>query len=374
LLALLAFLPASAQDPAFEQLPTWTLENSQIRLLIYQQGAGFPSLILKSAPTAEPLWNPIRMARQAGQSSPPNPGIGHFLCLDGFGSQSPEETAAGIPFHGEASRQIFRKVRTDNEAAAQTLHLKAELPLVHETIERSIALAADEPVVRVRTRLTNRLPFDRPVLWAEHGTIGAPFLEPETTAVDMNPVRSMVRPYTGQNARLPHRLTGGREFAWPDAPAGAGTTNLRMAPPSPNSTDHTTHRFDTNQEWAFVTALQPRLGIVVGWLFHPKEFPFLQNWEYYPSNGQFARGLEFATTPFDQPRRLALANGPVLGQVPFRLLPALSTIESEFALFVAKVPSGFLRVASVTYEQGQIRLTDSQARLTVIIPATVLTR
>ena len=42
-----------------------------------------------------------------------------------------------------------------------------------------------ENIVYVESRLENLLGFDRPVNWAEHATIGSPFLESGATVVDV---------------------------------------------------------------------------------------------------------------------------------------------------------------------------------------------
>ena len=49
-----------------------------------------------------PLWNPYRIAREAGLNRPMRFARGHFVCVDGFGPASAEERAAGLTNHGEA--------------------------------------------------------------------------------------------------------------------------------------------------------------------------------------------------------------------------------------------------------------------------------
>ena len=112
LLALLALSagPIEPQGEAlksttFEDLPGLVLANAKLELTVLTQGGSMANLILRDDPEIlSPLWNPMRMAREAGRKAP-GPGTGHFVCVDGFGPVSPEEQAAGLPGHGEAHRQ-----------------------------------------------------------------------------------------------------------------------------------------------------------------------------------------------------------------------------------------------------------------------------
>ena len=60
---------------------------------------------------------------------------------------------------------------------------------------------------------------------------------------------------------------------------------------------------DSSRKLVFVTALHPGKRLLLGYLFKPQEYPWTQNWEYYPPTKKLARGLEFSTQPFDVPRR-----------------------------------------------------------------------
>ena len=42
--------------------------------------------------------------------------------------------------------------------------------------------------------------FDRPAVWAEHATIGSPFLAPQITVVDVSATRSQIRPYEDEES------------------------------------------------------------------------------------------------------------------------------------------------------------------------------
>src|SRR6476646_717845 len=83
---------ATAQTPfhraaEFEQQPALTIANDKLEVTVSAQGAALVNLVLRDDPEKlSPLWNPIRMARELGQTSRSRIGsMGHFVCVDGFG-------------------------------------------------------------------------------------------------------------------------------------------------------------------------------------------------------------------------------------------------------------------------------------------------
>ena len=365
----LVLAPGGAQDSGilrptrFEQRPAFALSNDRLELVILEQGSSFASVTLADDPERlNPLWDPARMAREAGQRSSGGGGTGHFVCVDGFGPVSAEERAAGMPGHGEAHRQTMKLVSSERVSGTATVKLAADLPLVQERFTRTIRLRDGEQVVYVSSELENLLAFDRPVCWAEHATIGAPFLEPEKTVVDMSARRGRTRPHDKDPGSLKHRLASDRDFTWPSAPlAAGGQVDLRAAPPNPASLDHTTCLMDPDRPLAWATALHTDKRLLIGWVFKRDEFPWLQTWEHYPPTLKMARGLEFSTQPYDVPRREVIDTGRMFDAPVFRWLPARSRIQSSFLLFYTRVPEGFRRVDDVRLEGGTIRIEDRKA-------------
>jgi hypothetical protein len=365
---------AFADLPTFEGRPAVRLANDKLEITVLPQGAMIASLVLKDDPTAtSPLWNPARMAREANLRSPFGDVTGHFLCVDGFGGISKEEAAAGLPNHGEAHTKTF-SVDTGHARGEALLSLKTDLPITQEHVLRVMKLRDGEQVLEVETEIESMLGFDRPIFWAEHATMGAPFLEPGVTVVDMPAVRARTRPYDPHKADLPHRLASDREFTWPNAPLADGSAvNLRAAPLNPNSGDHTTCLLDSKRSSVFVTMLNPKRRLLLGYLFRPSEYPWVQNWENYPKNGTLARGLEFSTMPFDLPRREVVETNSLFGTLLYRWLPAKSKVSSRFLLFYAHTPEGMRRVDDVRLENGQVVIEDhaSNSRVALATGATL---
>lgn len=364
--------PLLAQRAAeFEKIPATALENEKIELLVLNKGGAFASLTLKDdSGKMNPLWNPALLARNAGQASRFGASGGHFVCVDGFGGTSKEEAKAGLQGHGEAHRQPWEQVSADKEGKVQRIKWRATLPIVQETFTRQLELVDGEQVVYVESELESLLGFDRPINWAEHGTIGYPFLTPEKTVVDASVGRCQTRPHDDNSKQ--HRLQGEKEFTYPSAPLIAGgLTNLRSVPAQPDSMDHTGCLFDTTRRLAFVTAINLEQRLMIGYLIRREEYPWLQEWMQYPSNLSLARGLEFGTQPFDVPRRQTVEMGNLFGQPAFRWLPAKSKIGSRYLMFYTKVPEGFTKVDDVRHEGGNLIIEDKSAGKTVRLAASL---
>lgn len=316
-----------------------------------------------------PLWNPYWIARQAGLNRPASFARGHFVCLDGFGPASADERAAGMPFHGEA--YVLPWVLHSEQKTGNTLSagFSVNMPLAHETFARTFHLVDGESIVWVDSSVTSLLSFDRPLFWAEHATVSAPFLEPGKVAVDMPVTRSKTKMVPAQ--AIPTRqLRSFVDFTWPLAPTTEGTPfDVRTAPMKPNTTDHLTSLVDPSRRLGFVTALHPEKKLLIGWVFRREEFPWVQTWLSYPGPNRMARGLEFSTQPFDLPRAEVLKHGPLFDTPVYRILPAKSTITSSFLMFYTAVPDGFLKVDDVQLSGGKLVIEDRANKKTVTLAA-----
>jgi len=367
---LCASLAVSGQTKSvFEGLPALDFSNDKLDLTLIPQGGAFAQLLLRDdAEKMNPLWNPMRFARESGKSQPAGGFHGHFVCVDGFGQVSPEETAARFPMHGEAQAQPWQMLGTHKNGSTLSATFVAKLPLSQEVFTRTIHLVDGENVLWVESELENLLPFDRPARWAEHATIGSPFLEAGKTVVDMPAERSRTRTYPQEPAG--YRLIAGRDFAWPYAPGKTGAMiDLRAAPVQAGTGGHTTSLMDRSRRLVFVTALHPGKRLLIGWVFRREDYPWVQNWESYPSNSALARGLEFGTQPFDLPTRDTLQMSPVFDTPTFRMLPAKSKIATSFLIFYTKTPEGFEKVDDVRLEGGKVVIEDRKAGKTISLAA-----
>lgn len=368
---LFPLLGLAQRAVVFEDRPATALENDKIELLTLNRGGAFVSLVLKDdAEKLNPMWNPVALARMTKGPARFGDSLGHFLCVDGFGPTSKEEQAAGLQGHGEAHRQPWKLESQGRKGNTQHLAFTTRLPLVKEGLSRRLELVDGEQVVYVDTTLENELAFDRPINWAEHATIGYPFLAPGKTVVDASVGKCQTRPH--QNLPPNRRLVSDKPFVYPTAPLKAGgSADLRQIPNPPDSMDHTGCIFDPSQRLAFVTAINLEKRMMLGYLLRREEYPWLQEWMNYPSNLALSRGLEFGTQPFDVPRRQTIEMGRMFDTPAFRWLPAASKIGSRFLMFYTRVPAGFTRVDSVRQEAGQLVITDKQSGQTIRLAASL---
>ena len=365
---------ASAQTASFEGQPAIVISNGRLNVTVLKQGAALASIIIPSDPSApDPLWNPIRLARENGRREQFSGAIGHFVCVDGFGQPSPSEKAAGLPQHGEAHLLQFDVTRDD----AGALEMKATLPIVQEVFTRTFHVVPGENVVYVDSRLENLLGFDRPINWGEHATVSAPFVEPGKTFIEISGSRSQNRPYSasqpgpgGSASRTQRRLVSGVDFTWPLAPSLDGrTVDMRAFPEEPHFIDHVAALMDPSRDTEFAVAFNRARHLIYGYLFRRSDYPWIQHWGNYPSVTELVRGLEFATQPYDVPRREAIGMGTMFGAPTYRWLPAKGAIESHFLLFYSQTPEQMEKIDDVRLENGTVVIEDRTNKQRLVLAA-----
>ena len=312
------------------------LRNDKMELTIGKRGGGFTKLTLREdAEGMSPFWKTL----------------GHFLCLDGFGAPSAEEKSAGWPFHGEASKQDF-----DVVSGVSSVVMKARLPLAQEAVTRTVTLLDSESVVYVDTEVESLLSVDRPFSWAEHATIGPPFLEPDKSVIEISATQCRVRERKeGSTGKLAY----GKDFRWPMGPlTKGGTVDLTHVPTGEASLDLAACQIDPARANGYITASRPDKQLIFGYVFRRADYPWVMSWMNYTGDAKAARGIEFSTQPFDVSHREAVDAHEMFGTPTYKWLPARAKVSSKFLFFYARTPDGFGSVADVKLEGGKIRISD----------------
>jgi hypothetical protein len=370
LLPALAVLPVAAvlvngagigQEPfdrgTVDGRPVVTLANDRLSLSLRAVGGAMVRLLMKDDATE---LNPFD-------------GLGHFVCVDGFGPVSKEEEAAGLPGHGEAHRVPWDVVSSAKQNGELTVQFTAALPLVQENFRRTLRMIDGESVVYIDSELESLLAFDRPINWGEHATISGAFLEQGKTITEMPATRAMTRSYVSEAVDPPdnHNLADFKEFTWPMAPTVSGALiDMRVSPLISPVMDQTTSLMDPSRRLAYVTALQPGRQALLGYVFKREEYPWIQIWDSYPGGGRRAyRGMEFAVQPFDLPRRDVIQTNSMFETPTYRWLPAKSKIISRFVMFYTRTPEGFSQVDDVVLENGAITVYDRTHDKRIVLKA-----
>jgi hypothetical protein len=254
--------------------------------------------------------------------------MGHNLCLDIFGGPSPEEAAAGMPVHGEASVARF-----DIDASETALSMRTVLPIAQLRVERRIEVVAR--TVHVRETVENISGADRPIGWTQHVTLGPPFLEKGRTQFRASATRSKVFEAT---VGADDYLEKSAEFDWPLAPRqGGGHVDLRVCGDAPKSSAYTAHLMDPARETSFFVAFCPSARLAFGYVWRRADFPWMGIWEENqsrpatPWNARtITRGFEFGVSPMPETRRQMIERGRLFGAPTYRWIPARQRVAVEY--------------------------------------------
>ena len=324
------------------------LENESTRLTTTLEG-GHVAEIFHKASGVNPLWTPPwpsvePSSSDATQAHVYGPGedakllsgiLGHNICLDTFGTPSPEERAAGIPMHGEAWSLPYHP-----SGDANSLTLSTTLPQAELRFERRIRLAPR--VIHFAETVENLSGADRPIAWTQHVTLGPPFLKLGHTQFRIPATRSKVAGASfndGAGSQQPDA-----EFDWPFCPdRTGGTIDLRVFPAAEGSGGFTAHLMNPAQKLAWFLAWSPESKVLFGYVWNRSDFPWLARWEENhlrkqpPWNGQtLSCGMEFGVSPMTESRRQAVARGTLFGVPAFRWVPARSHVNVNYCAFITQ--------------------------------------
>jgi len=352
------------------------LESDTLKLGVLPGGGHIASLTLKEGPGANinPLWTvpwdsmdpkDFKESDQSRYGGIPEGRLlasimGHNLCFDFFGGPSPEEQAKGVSAHGEAPVLMWDVVESKPAGASSNgLECSVKLPHAQLMFRRSIRMNAGQSVVRFDNEAENLSADPRDIGWQEHVTIGPGFLEKGVTLFDASATWGQVFPAEFSKRE---RLKRGAEFEWPMAPGADGSAiDLRVYPKMENTSDFSAQLMDPKREWAWFTAVNPKQGLLFGYLWRRNDFPWLGNWEENhcrlttPWNGRaLTRGMEFGVSPFPISREAMRALGQVHGTPTLHHLPGKGKWNTRFYAFLAPVAPACEGVEAVSFEKGSI--------------------
>lgn len=365
------FLPGRSVRAALVLLAAWSsmlggwalgddllvLRGKNAQLAITTRGGGIVEFRFLRQ-TLNPLnWD----LSEAGTKpdDPPGP-RGHFLCLDRWGAPSKAESDQGMPFHGEAPFRAWEVTTgVTSRDGSQFVEMTTTLPIAGLAVRREVWLDESAAVFMAREHVTNQNKLGRVYNLVQHPSIAPPFLDGETL-VDSNATLGFV-----QESDIPDDASTAAR--WPVARIRGGDVDLRRF----TNTDEVTSEHDVSsficggEAWGWVTAANPRHGLLIGYLWKSSEYPWLNIWRHREAGKIVARGLEFGTTGLHQPFPILAKRGRILGQPLFEYIDTQETASRAYVAFLAKIPSDYTGVATIRREQDRLELIerrDKEAR------------
>jgi hypothetical protein len=205
-------------------------------------------------------------------------------------------------------------------------------------------------------------------------TLGAPLLDPECSRIFLSGSRAKIWPLGYEGKSL---VSAEQEFIWPNAPREKGGTADLSIPFSERGTGFVASvLLDVEREVQFMAALNWRLGLVSGYLFHREDFPWVAVWEencareYAPWKGTTqARGMEFGITPMPIGKEATFLAGKLFDTPGWKRIPSRATRKVVYAAFLAEAPKSWRSVQDIQIEKNALLITGSGGGEKVTIAA-----
>jgi hypothetical protein len=343
--------------------------GGHIAALRFRRGSGYPAL--------NPLWTPpwrtidpqtYREKRHSRRYGPFRDGqllcglAGHNVCLDYFGPPSDQEAAYGLSFHGEAPNIRWKVDNVLRSPTRAKLKMSASLPLARLRFIRGIELLSGESVVRFTETIKNQKRTDHYFQWAEHVTLGPPFMSSKESYVVLPALRGMTDPagYDEGQALLPN----GREFRWPKARTVEGhSIDLSRPFPKKGKGFVTTQLLSSEGDHAFVAAVNARHRLMIAYVFRKEDFPWVVLWdencaiEAPPWNARTqARAVEFSNSPFPSGRQQAIAQGELFELPSISRIAAHAIKTVRFCSLLALLPLELGVVRGIALHQEALQI------------------
>ncbi len=341
----------------------WELSNDTLSLFLMEGGGHIAGLHLKERRSVNPFWIPTwktiepwqyrqRNAARYGDDRLLSCICGHNLCLGAFGEPSAEEVRAGMKnVHGEAPVARWRCLSRKVTLKRVTFSYGCDLPIAQMAFTRKVVLQAGSTTVRISETVRNKARHDVPFTMCQHVTFGPPFLEPDVTVFDMSGTKGQTFPDSLSKFQ---RMKSSTNFVWPRGPGRKGQVDLRRMGKGKNS-DFVAVLMDPKLEHAWFSAVNPRQGLMVAYVWRRDDYPWTGIWEERlartekPWNGKsFTRGMEFTNTPFPTGLRKSVDMGTFQGQPTFRWLPALGSATYDYAIMAIPVDADFKGISRIT--------------------------
>jgi len=359
---LLLILPGVWGQTAgdFQGRKAWKIETNKLRVTVLQGGGHLAELTLRAAAgerEVNPLWIPPWPSIEPSTYNRDKHGaiygtdseaatlagiMGHNVCFDYWGAPSGAEFRAGLSYHGEVNTLAWTRL----SGGSGEITYRADLPESRTSLLRTLRLRPDQNVLYFEETAENKTAFDRPFGWVQHVTFGPPFVDAAHCFFDAS------------GTRAEHRSGSAvREFQWPQAPG----KDFRRFSNAAASSDMAYVLLDPARDVEFVSALNTEHRLLVAYLFHRRDYPWLNVWEQNrdrtepPWNGRAqTRGMEFGNTRAAGTAR-AWLRMPMLWDTPtFGWLDGRGRQTVRYLAVTVRIPAGFDRVRDIRVQGSDI--------------------
>jgi hypothetical protein len=373
---------------AWQGRKAYALGNGNVSLTALCGGGHIADMRLVNGPDLSPLWVPPWPTIEPYEYFEKKHGdvygsitegkllsglAGHNICLDYFGSPSPEEAAQGLSQHGEAPSSKWRANQISVSDRRALLELEVKLPVAGLEFSRKMCLKGSQPIIYFTETVHNLRKADHFFHWTQHVTLGPQFLQEGQSSVALPGERAITFPHGYDEGKA--LLASNSEFLWPKAPlAEGGTVDLTSPFLRKGLGFVVAVQLSKDKEFGFIAAVNRALGLLIAYCFKRIDFPWVAIWEEnlgiaaapWKQRTQ-ARGLEFSTTPLPVPRREAFMSGHLFGQATQTVVPALSSKTVAYVALLSRVPKGFQNLKDVEVHSNHISvLGDSPSEQIVI--------
>jgi hypothetical protein len=324
----------TVRDTSWRGVDAWMIAGPELEVVVTRTGAHLAA-IRTPGDELNPLWQPPwpaaapadGAARPAVYGEGPEASllagiVGHNLCVDRFGPPWPGESR---PVHGEAGVVAW----TQTGGADDSFALEARLDEAGLRVARVFEVDGDRLVIT--TEVVHGSDSPRQIEWAEHVTLGDPFLDGATfdAGVDAGWI-------FGGEPRSTWRF--------PDAEA-EGPVDPASALAMPGSGDPPAGDIVTMRVAdGWFRAERADLARAIEYRWNAGEFPWLCVWTQHrsrmgrPWNAVTrARGLEFSTKPFPEGEPPASRAEEFHGSPTVCIVPPGAGLRREFSVRWSRV-------------------------------------
>ena len=345
LLAICLSSPLLAQKNAVKTKPSsiLVLNNKSSVLSIDLQGGAIVSFKINALDINPFTWKVTTEQMPANNKS----GAvfhGHFLCLGRWGAPTDGEMKAGVPHNGQAGRDMWQLEPSQSSNFAV---MTSKAPMDGITVERTLQMDTKSAAYKVTEKVKNVNTVGRLFNMVQHATIGAPFLD-STTLIDSNAKQGFLQTMCYPNPAA-------YEFVFPTAYVDSTKAPLDLCTSSNKNSYVSTHIFADSIGW--IVAATARKGLLVGYVWKTKDYPWLNLWQQWVDGKLWAKGLEFGTSGIGRSYQELLAvDTRFHGRSSYLFLDATETLDKSYLCFELAIPADFQGVSALKLEKSSVEI------------------